>query len=109
VVDVPVLGAGMVGVASANATQRRGFSVVLIDRREPGSETSYGNAGILSIGSIFPLNMPSRWRKAAYLPDQPKSRATLESGLGLGQRPTPDPSPCGPQGGGENKELAAVS
>jgi len=33
--------------------------VALVDRREPGSETSYGNAGILSSGSIFPLNQPS--------------------------------------------------
>jgi D-amino-acid dehydrogenase len=35
------------------------MSVVLVDRREPGSETSYGNAGIISSGSIFPLNQPS--------------------------------------------------
>src|ERR1700746_1551534 len=59
--DVAVLGAGMVGVATANAARRRGFSVVLVDRREPGSETSYGNAGILSSGSIMPLNKPSLW------------------------------------------------
>ncbi|MBV8919275.1 NAD(P)/FAD-dependent oxidoreductase [Bradyrhizobium sp.] len=66
--DVAVLGGGMVGVATANAARRRGFSVVLIDRREAGSETSYGNAGILSSGSIFPLNMPNLWRNLpAYL------------------------------------------
>ena len=66
--DVVVLGAGMVGVATANAARRRGLSVVLVDRREPGSETSYGNAGILSSGSIFPLNMPRLWRNLpAYL------------------------------------------
>src|SRR5215468_8098546 len=66
--DVAVLGAGMVGVATANAARRRGSSVVLVDRREVGSETSYGNAGILSSGSIFPLNMPSLWRNLpAYL------------------------------------------
>jgi D-amino-acid dehydrogenase len=35
------------------------LSAVVIDRREPGFETSYGNAGILSSGSIFPLNQPS--------------------------------------------------
>jgi glycine/D-amino acid oxidase-like deaminating enzyme len=69
--DVAVLGAGMVGVATANAALQRGFKVVLIDRREPGSETSYGNAGILSSGSIFPLNMPSLWRKLpTYLANQ---------------------------------------
>jgi D-amino-acid dehydrogenase len=58
-VDVVVLGAGIVGVSSAYAARQRGLSVMLVDRREPGSETSYGNAGILSSGSIFPLNQPS--------------------------------------------------
>src|SRR5437868_10940724 len=60
--DVIVLGAGIVGVSAAYAVRQRGLSVVLIDRREPGSETSYGNAGILSSGSILPLNKPSLWK-----------------------------------------------
>ena len=59
--DVIVLGAGIVGVSAAYAARQRGLSVVLVDRREPGSETSYGNAGILSSGSISPLNNPSLW------------------------------------------------
>jgi glycine/D-amino acid oxidase-like deaminating enzyme len=59
--DVIVLGAGIVGVSAAYAARQRGMSVILIDRREPGSETSYGNAGILSSGSISPLNNPSLW------------------------------------------------
>jgi D-amino-acid dehydrogenase len=59
--DVVVLGAGIVGVSAAYAAQQRGLSVILVDRREPGSETSYGNAGILSSGSISPLNNPSLW------------------------------------------------
>ena len=61
-VDVVVLGAGIVGVSTAYAARQQGMSVVLVDRREPGSETSYGNAGILSSGSIFPLNQPSLWK-----------------------------------------------
>jgi D-amino-acid dehydrogenase len=60
--DVIVLGAGIVGVSTAYAVRQRGLSVVLVDRREPGSETSYGNAGVLSSGSIFPLNKPSLLR-----------------------------------------------
>ena len=60
--DVAVLGAGIVGVSVAFAARQRGLSVVLIDRREPGSETSYGNAGVLSSGSIVPLNQPSLWK-----------------------------------------------
>jgi D-amino-acid dehydrogenase len=59
--EVIVLGAGIVGVSAATAARQRGLSVVLVDRREPGSETSYGNAGILSSGSILPLNKPSLW------------------------------------------------
>ena len=59
--DVVVLGAGIVGVSAAYAVRQQGFSVVLVDRREPGSETSYGNAGILSSGSISPLNNSSLW------------------------------------------------
>src|SRR5260221_13685353 len=60
--DVIVLGAGIVGVSAAYAVRQRGLSVVVVDRREPGSETSYGNAGILSSGSILPLNQPSLWK-----------------------------------------------
>jgi D-amino-acid dehydrogenase len=60
--DVVVLGAGIVGVSAAYAARQRGMSVILVDRREPGSETSYGNAGILSSGSISPLNNPSVWK-----------------------------------------------
>lgn len=61
-IDVVVLGAGIVGVSTAYSARLRGMSVILVDRREPGSETSYGNAGILSSGSIFPLNQPSLWK-----------------------------------------------
>jgi glycine/D-amino acid oxidase-like deaminating enzyme len=60
--DVVVLGAGIVGVSAAIAARQRGLSVILVDRREPGCETSYGNAGILSSGSILPLNKPPLWR-----------------------------------------------
>jgi D-amino-acid dehydrogenase len=61
--DVVVLGAGIVGVSTAYAARQRGMSVVLVDRRQPGSETSYGNAGIISSGSILPLNTPSLWNE----------------------------------------------
>src|SRR5437667_7223529 len=60
--EVVVLGAGIVGVSTAYAARERGMSVILVDRREPGSETSYGNAGIISSGSIVPLNNPSLWK-----------------------------------------------
>jgi D-amino-acid dehydrogenase len=53
----------MVGVSCALALQKRGIAVTLIDRREPGRETSHGNAGVLARSSIVPLNNPSLFPK----------------------------------------------
>ncbi|WP_137155843.1 FAD-dependent oxidoreductase [Rhizobium sp. FKL33] len=53
-----VLGAGMVGVATALDLQDRGFKVTLVDRRPPGRETSFGNAGIIQSESVEPYAMP---------------------------------------------------
>src|SRR5262249_32617806 len=52
--DVVVLGAGMVGVSVAVHLQKRGKQVVLIDRRGPGEETSYGNGGLMQREAVFP-------------------------------------------------------
>ncbi|WP_082523648.1 FAD-dependent oxidoreductase [Ensifer sp. Root31] len=56
--DVLVLGAGIVGVCVALHLQKRGRSVVLIDRKEPGEETSYGNAGLIERSSVVPYGAP---------------------------------------------------
>jgi D-amino-acid dehydrogenase len=57
--DVLVLGAGMVGVGAALHLQQRGRDVILIDRHElAGEETSYGNAGIIEVASVFPYMFP---------------------------------------------------
>src|SRR4051794_25438124 len=53
-----VLGGGMVGVGTALHLQSRGWSVALVDRREPGRETSYGNAGIIQSEAVRPYAMP---------------------------------------------------
>ncbi|WP_316192031.1 MULTISPECIES: FAD-dependent oxidoreductase [unclassified Bradyrhizobium] len=53
-----VLGGGMVGVGTALHLQSRGWSVALIDRKEPGRETSYGNAGIIQSEAVRPYAMP---------------------------------------------------
>jgi D-amino-acid dehydrogenase len=54
-----VLGAGIVGVACALELQRQGFAVTLVDKALPGSETSYGNGGVIARSSLIPLNNPS--------------------------------------------------
>jgi len=58
---VIVLGAGMVGVACALELQRLGLRVTLVDRKGPGEETSYGNAGVLARSSLVPFNNPGLW------------------------------------------------
>ncbi len=56
--DVVVLGAGMVGVSIAVHLQKRGKQVVLVDRRRPGEETSYGNGGLVQREAVFPHPFP---------------------------------------------------
>lgn len=58
---VIVLGAGMVGVCTALHLQQRGHEVSLIDRRAPGRETSYGNAGIVQREAVEPYAFPRDW------------------------------------------------
>ncbi|MFT4267738.1 MAG: FAD-dependent oxidoreductase [Xenophilus sp.] len=59
---VIVLGAGMVGTCTALHLALRGHAVTLVDRREPGRETSYGNAGLIQREAVapyaFPRNIP---------------------------------------------------
>lgn len=53
-----VLGAGIVGVSTALHLQARGRKVILIDRAEPGSGTSHGNAGLIERSSVIPYAFP---------------------------------------------------
>ena len=53
-----VLGAGIIGVSVALHLQERGRSVVLVDRGEPGAETSHGNAGLIERSSVVPYAFP---------------------------------------------------
>nr|WP_244492015.1 FAD-binding oxidoreductase [Aureimonas sp. AU12] len=55
-----MLGAGIVGVSTALHLQARGRSVALIDRREPGEGTSFGNAGLIERSSVVPYAFPRR-------------------------------------------------
>ena len=56
--DVAVIGGGVVGICAALFAQRAGFSVTLVDPVEPGSLTSFGNAGIVCGGHYVPTAMP---------------------------------------------------
>ncbi len=57
--DAIVLGAGIVGVSVALHLVKRGLSVTLVDRGDPGHGTSYGNAGIIEGNTLFPPVFPA--------------------------------------------------
>lgn len=60
---IAVIGAGIVGTSCAFFLQRDGHRVTLLDPREPGTGTSFGNAGIISLGSVAPVVGPGLLRK----------------------------------------------
>ncbi len=60
--DVTILGAGIVGVCCALSALERGLTVTIIDRKDPGEETSYGNAGVISPWSVVPQCTPGVWK-----------------------------------------------
>ncbi len=56
--DCLVLGAGIVGVSVAIHLAQRGRTVVLVDRKDAGEETSYGNAGLIQREGVAPYAFP---------------------------------------------------
>jgi D-amino-acid dehydrogenase len=56
--DALVLGAGIVGTSIALHLAKRGLAVALVDRRGPGEETSYGNAGVIEGNTLLPHPFP---------------------------------------------------
>lgn len=58
-----VVGAGIIGVAIAFELARRGRSVVLVDRDEPGRGASYGNMASIAVTEFLPTSRPSTWLK----------------------------------------------
>jgi D-amino-acid dehydrogenase len=58
-IDAIVLGAGIVGTSIGLHLAKRGLAVALVDRRAPGEETSYGNAGVIEGNTVFPPAFPS--------------------------------------------------
>lgn len=68
---VTVVGAGIVGVATALQLRRAGWQTTLIDRQEPGTACSYGNAGIVANDVVPPVAAPGVLRKVpGYLLDR---------------------------------------
>ncbi|MEO3472344.1 FAD-dependent oxidoreductase [Roseomonas sp. CAU 1739] len=63
-IDVAIIGAGVVGIATACHLAEEGRRVLLIDREEPARGASFGNAGGLAFSDVMPLASPGIMRKA---------------------------------------------
>jgi len=60
---ITIIGAGVVGMATASCLRRDGHDVTVVDMRPPGEYCSSGNAGILSPGSCVPFGLPGNLKK----------------------------------------------
>src|SRR6185312_2586037 len=69
---VVVIGAGIVGAATAVELLRDGHQVTIIEPGDPGGEqaASYGNGTLLNPSSVIPMSTPGIWKQVpGYLLD----------------------------------------
>jgi D-amino-acid dehydrogenase len=77
---VAVVGAGIVGLAAALSLQAEGRAVTLIDPREPGTATSFGNAGAIVSGGVVPTATPGLWKRVPKMLMDPMSPLKIRWG-----------------------------
>jgi D-hydroxyproline dehydrogenase len=65
--DIAIVGAGIIGLATAFRLAAIGREVVLIDPNEPGSGASYGNAGAVAPYGCAPIGNPDVLRNLPSL------------------------------------------
>ena len=61
-IDVAVIGAGIIGACTALELAQRGRRVTIFDPNPVCSQTSFGNAGVISPWTCVPQSMPGLWR-----------------------------------------------
>jgi D-amino-acid dehydrogenase len=74
---VAVIGGGIVGMATALTLQLDGHRVTLFDPREPGSGTSYGNAGGIVDNGFVPTSTPGLWKRVPRMLADPDGPLTM--------------------------------
>ncbi|WP_426033963.1 NAD(P)/FAD-dependent oxidoreductase [Cypionkella sp. TWP1-2-1b2] len=65
--DIAILGAGVVGLAIAEALTAEGREVVLVDPSQPGMGASFGNAGTIADYAVMPVGSPDVLRNLPSL------------------------------------------
>ena len=65
--DITVLGGGVIGLSIALRLINAGREVVLIDPEEPGTGTSFGNAGTVAEYAVLPVGSPDIIRQLPSL------------------------------------------
>lgn len=76
-VEIGIVGAGVIGLATALRLAADGREVMLIDPNEPGSGASYGNAGTLADYAVTPVGNPALLRQLPQLLLDPESPFAL--------------------------------
>jgi D-amino-acid dehydrogenase len=57
--NIVIIGGGVIGLVTALRMLDSNKEVILIDYQEPGSGTSYGNAGTIAEYAVLPIGSPS--------------------------------------------------
>ncbi len=67
---ITLIGAGIVGMATASYLRRDGHDVTVVTMHPPGEYCSFGNAGMLNPSGCTPQSMPGiLWKVPGYLSD----------------------------------------
>lgn len=65
--DIVILGGGVIGLAIALKMLNTGREIILLDPEEPGTGTSYGNAGTIAEYAVLPVGSPEIIKKLPSL------------------------------------------
>lgn len=78
-----IIGAGVIGAATALALQADGHRVTLVDRQEPCAGASFGNAGVIVNGSCVPTAMPGILLSVLRMASRPLSPLSIRATYAL--------------------------
>ena len=80
--DVIIVGAGIIGISLAIELRKKGLSVLIVERGEPGREASYAAAGMLAdVGDEFPPALKPLAQESARMYPEFVHEVEDESGL----------------------------